>query len=39
MLSNTLEIANKVRKYCEEKQDFSKVSSIEELNQRRKDID
>ena len=27
ILSNTLDVASKVRKYCEERQDLSKVTS------------
>jgi hypothetical protein len=36
ILGNTLEIASKVRKYCEEKNDLGKVTTLEELNTRRK---
>ena len=39
VLHNTLEIANRVRKYCEEKHDLSKVINIEELGVRKKEIE
>ena len=36
ILSNSLDIASRVRKYCEEKHDLKAVKNIEELNIRRK---
>ena len=39
MLSNSLDIASRVRKYCEERHDLSAVKNIEELNVRRKEME
>ena len=39
ILSNSLEIASKVRKYCEERNDFEKAKTVEELGVYRRQID
>ncbi len=39
IMANTLDIASKVRKYCEDKHDFGTVKTLDELNVRRKEID
>ena len=39
ILNNSLDIASRARKYCEEKHDLRAVKNIEELSLRRKELE